>query len=173
VITLSTANSYSYNKTRTTLREYLTSMMEPQDDRDGAHTYYHFGDHSAAFEPLLRGYVVPRVWGTNRSVPSLSWGLAGDVSGVPFHVHGPVFAEVLHGRKHWLVLPPQVRPEFDPDEPPLRWLLRRVQGAGLSASSESGLLQCTLLPGEILYLPGMWWHATLNLGQTVFISSFV
>ena len=32
---------------------------------------------------------------------SLSFGMGGSGSGVPFHTHGPVFAEVLHGRKVW------------------------------------------------------------------------
>ncbi len=157
-------------------------MMGAQDAAlDGAHTFYHFGDHAASFEPLLAQYALPRVWDTQtRLKPSLSWGLAGDGSGVPFHVHGQVFAEVLHGRKHWMLLPPAVRPEFDPDEPPVKWLQRRgdVEGDGgagwrMRAEAEAALLQCTLEAGEILYLPDMWWHATLNLGQTVFISAFV
>ena len=175
-ITLSTANSYSYAKSRSTLRAYLRDHMGAQDlSRDGAHTPYHFGDHAAAFEPLLASYVVPRVWAlSERLQPSLSWGLAGDGSGVPFHVHGHVFAEVLHGRKHWLLLPPEVRPEFDPDEPPLKWMLRRLlNGTRMSVHVEAALQQCTLSAGEILYLPSMWWHATLNLGQSVFISAFV
>ena len=32
---------------------------------------------------------------------------------------------------------------------------------------------CVLGPGELLYFPPNWWHATLNLGEhTVFMSSF-
>lgn len=39
---------------------------------------------------------------------------------------------------------------------------------------EEGMpLECTLGVGEVLYLPTGWWHATLNVGQTVFISTFV
>lgn len=30
---------------------------------------------------------------------SISFGMGGSGSGVPFHTHGPVFAEVLHGLK--------------------------------------------------------------------------
>ncbi|KAA8495832.1 JmjC domain-containing protein 8 [Porphyridium purpureum] len=32
---------------------------------------------------------------------------------------------------------------------------------------------CTLAEGELLYVPAMWWHATLNLDETVFVSAFV
>jgi oxalate decarboxylase/phosphoglucose isomerase-like protein (cupin superfamily) len=28
-------------------------------------------------------------------------------------------------------------------------------------------------PGETLYLPAGWAHATVNLGQSVFVSSFL
>ena len=34
-------------------------------------------------------------------------------------------------------------------------------------------LQCTLRPGEALYFPSGWWHTTLNLDQSVFVSAFV
>jgi hypothetical protein len=193
---------------RTSLRDYVSAMMGRQDlQLSGANTFYHFGDHSASFEPLLSQYVIPRVWNAqHHGQPSLSWGLAGDGTGVPFHglfllpyilppwfsldlfcwlevfwfcqvpfhVHGQVFAEVLHGRKHWFLLPPNARPEFDPDEPPLKWALRRLrERVKMPSIVEKELLECTLMEGEILYLPSMWWHSTLNLGQTVFISAFV
>jgi len=144
-ITLSSANSYSYDKERTTLAHYVADMMGPQDERDGRHTFYHFGDHQPSFT-LLDAYVLPRVH--RGQTPSLSWGLAGDVSGVPFHVHGPVYAEVLHGRKHWLITAPDERPQFDPDEPPVHWMQRYLAGN----QPQPGLMQCTLQPGEILYV---------------------
>lgn len=39
---------------------------------------------------------------------------------------------------------------------------------------ERELLQdCVLRPGEALYFPSHWWHATINVGETVFMSSFL
>jgi hypothetical protein len=35
------------------------------------------------------------------------------------------------------------------------------------------LAPAVLGPGEIIYIPNNWWHATLNLGESVFISCFV
>ena len=33
--------------------------------------------------------------------------------------------------------------------------------------------ECTLNPGDIIYFPNMWWHATLNLDEyTAFVSTF-
>jgi oxalate decarboxylase/phosphoglucose isomerase-like protein (cupin superfamily) len=28
-------------------------------------------------------------------------------------------------------------------------------------------------PGEIIYFPDRWWHATLNIDTTVFMSTFL
>ena len=33
--------------------------------------------------------------------------------------------------------------------------------------SHVGLLECTQYPGEILYIPSLWWHATGNIGDTI------
>ena len=35
------------------------------------------------------------------------------------------------------------------------------------------MLECTVREGEAVYFPDQWWHATLNLDETVFMSSFV
>jgi uncharacterized RmlC-like cupin family protein len=39
---------------------------------------------------------------------------------------------------------------------------------------ESGLVECTIYPGDILYFPPFWPHATLNLDRyTTFASTFL
>ena len=96
-IILSSANSYSYSKTRVTLRHYIENMMsKPQDLKvDGANTFYHFGDNDyESFKPLFDMYEIPF-----ERPGTISWGLAAGSTGVPFHTHGPVFAEVIYGRK--------------------------------------------------------------------------
>lgn len=104
--------------------------------------------------------------------PFFSFGLGGSGSGVPFHTHGAVFAEVLHGRKRWFVAQPGRRPMFSPDETSLRWLHAANQRGGVSVAHPE-VRECTLGPGEALYLGTQWWHSTLNIGQTVFISTFI
>jgi len=35
-------------------------------------------------------------------------------------------------------------------------------------------LECTIYPGDIIYFPDMWWHATINIDDyTAFVSTFV
>jgi hypothetical protein len=40
-------------------------------------------------------------------------------------------------------------------------------------TSSSLFYECTLLPGDLLYFPNNWYHATINLDPyTAFVSSF-
>ncbi|XP_005391678.1 PREDICTED: jmjC domain-containing protein 8 isoform X2 [Chinchilla lanigera] len=93
----------------------------------------------------------------------------GAGSGVPFHWHGPGFSEVIYGRKHWFLYPPEKTPEFHPNKTTLTWL--RDIYPSLAPSEKP--LECTIQAGEVLYFPDRWWHATLNLDTTVFISTFL
>ena len=91
-------------------------------------------------------------------------------SGVPFHQHGPVFAEVFFGKKRWFLSDPGHKPLFDVNESSLRWLHEQTPA---ELEAKTWLLECTLERNQILWIPDNWWHATLNIGETVFISAFV
>lgn len=79
--------------------------------------------------------------------PFFSFGIGSSGSGVPFHTHGAVFAEVLHGHKRWLLSPPQSKPEFSPDETSLAWTLGVLPR--LSRNATETILDCTLGPNEV------------------------
>jgi len=166
-IILSTANSYSYDKQRITLKDYINNLKSQEIEIDGDKTLYMFGDHTSDFEGLLNEYNPPKF--TVTPTPSLSWGIAGDGSGVPFHVHGAVFAEVLYGRKLWFLYPPHKKPSFDPNKTTLNWVMNQYH----KLSEDQKPLQCIVESEQVLYIPSDWLHSTLNLGETVFISAFV
>jgi len=72
--------------------------------------------------------------------------------------------------QRWFLYPPAHRPPFDPDMSMLTWLtevLPTYTGSDLHL-----LQQCDIGPSDVLYFPSMWWHAVVNLGETVFVSSF-
>ena len=211
-LVLSSANTFSYDKRQSTVRAYIaTDMSVPWTsyfdacshnctsaaDADAAaeaelpalappsadSLYYAFGDHH---RPELWGFLDAYVrppWLDATRIGSLSFGLGAHGSGVPFHTHGPVFAEVMYGAKRWFISAPGKAPEFDPNTTTVAWLRERERRAAagdvgeVSAESreeeEVEILECTLAYGDVLYLPDAWWHATLNIGQTVFISTFV
>ena len=104
-ITLSTANQHSYRKTQTTLRDYFTRHLRPQNlSVAGDETLYWFGDHNPGdFDAFWQQYHRPTEQLLDAAHQSLSFGIAATGTGVPLHTHGPVFAETLHGKKRWRV----------------------------------------------------------------------
>ncbi|KAL4675633.1 hypothetical protein H8959_009778 [Pygathrix nigripes] len=119
----------------------------------------------------------------------------GAGSGVPFHWHGPGYSEVIYGRKRWFLYPPEKTPEFHPNKTTLAWLrdtypalppsarplectIRAGEVSGWQERARPGQrppanLCCTPFLHQVLYFPDRWWHATLNLDTSVFISTFL
>ncbi|NXC38273.1 JMJD8 protein, partial [Penelope pileata] len=169
-VRLSTANTYSYRKVDVPFQEYVEQLLKPQDPAAlGSDTLYFFGDNNfTEWGPLFEKYVPPpfRIPGTSSAY---SFGIAGSGSGVPFHWHGPGYSEVIFGRKRWFLYPPDKTPHFHPNETTLAWL----QHTYPTLPPAERPLECTIRPGEVLYFPDRWWHATLNLDTSVFISTFL
>ncbi len=100
-------------------------------------------------------------------------------------------AEQLTRNRDRLLYAPGKKPPFDPDESTLAWL-RRWQSGAPEFALHGAPLDCTLSPGEAIYFPtgaralpplqvricadafgAGWWHATLNVDEAVFVSTFV
>jgi len=169
-VRLSSANSYSYEKRDISFNEYCNKHLSPQNRNTlGNETFYMFGDNDyEEWKDLLDEYMQPP-YTLPRHKPALSFGVAGPGSGVPFHFHGPGFAEAVHGRKRWFLTRPDEQPEFHPNKTTLQWFLEDYS----RVSKEVELFECTIRPGEAIYFPDKWWHATLNLDTSVFISTFL
>ena len=83
-ITLSTANSYTKEKKVVTVKEYLFDFMDRQTvDVDGANSWYWFGDNYATEKPILELFSITQYAGRKMNTPS--FGVGGELSGVPFH----------------------------------------------------------------------------------------
>jgi len=170
IVKLSSANTYSYKKVDVPLKRYVEQIMKPQTlDTMGNETMYWFGDNNyTEWEELFNIYNPPPY-----SLPQhsgvYSFGVAGAGTGVPFHFHGPGFAEVIYGRKRWFLYPPHQQPKFNPDKTTLHWLIEDYP----TLSGPEMPYECTLYPGEAIYFPDHWWHGTLNLDSSVFISTFL
>ncbi|XP_029433043.1 jmjC domain-containing protein 8 [Rhinatrema bivittatum] len=170
LVRLSTANTYSYQKVDVRFREYVEHLLKPQDqDCLGNDTLYFFGDNNfTEWGSLFQRYSAPpfQIPGARRAY---SFGIAGSGTGVPFHWHGPGYSEVIFGRKRWFLYPPEKTPAFNPNRTTLSWLTETYP----LLPEEDRPLECTIRPGEVLYFPDHWWHATLNLDTSVFISTFL
>lgn len=170
-VTLASSNSNSYAKHQCTLSAYLASHLSPVTPSDPAdRLWYLFGDtlETEAWSPLHATFP-PLPLDAAADDPIVAWGVGGLHSGVPFHRHGAVYAQSILGSKQWWVSPPATQPAFHGNHTQLSYALQQ-QASGL----EAGVLTCAVAPGEAIYIPSQWWHATLNLhAYTAFTSVFV
>ncbi|PAV58400.1 hypothetical protein WR25_23939 isoform C [Diploscapter pachys] len=122
-VVLSSANTYSYTRVPSTFGDYLETHLRPQSlESLGNETLYLFGDiDPTTWKPLLDKYRQPQ-YKLPGHTAALSFGLAGAGTGVPFHFHGPGFAEVVHGSKRWFLYEPDREINFNPDKSTLEWL---------------------------------------------------
>lgn len=150
VVEVTSSNSYSEHSSSLLLREYLDRSPSSKANE----SLYLFGPNSW----LRADYETPECAFCGEPTASFGVGVSG--SGVSFHTHGSGFAEVIHGRKRWIFY--RDEPEFDPNAS------TSCLGGG-DADHE-----CVAGPGELLYFPKGWWHATENLDDyNVFVSTFV
>jgi hypothetical protein len=173
-VTLSSSNSFSEHRRTIPLNQYLkevdTQITTPNQKSN--ETWYLFGEtYSQEWKRLLQQYTLPPCQSCQRDEHdtwvALSFGIGNSGSGVSWHVHGPGFSEALHGRKHWILQ--KSVPNFHPDQTSYNWMYYNY--SNLSHSERP--LECTLYPGEMVYFPDMWWHATINIDDyTAFISTF-
>lgn len=115
--------------------------------------------------------LLARVYPSESCHPSqLAVGQPG--SGLPFHWHTTVHANtVVAGRKRWFVsrnVPPG---GFNPRRTSLAWLREAYPRHVANGSAHRDWLwECTLGEGDTLHLPGGFYHATLNVGETVSVT---
>ena len=180
-VTLSSANTHSYGRRRALLSEYIQSMQGLEWSETGADDlYYFFGEHGSELQPLLSQYKLPRLASSHSLAavgargaasthePALSFGVAADGSGVPFHFHNDGFSEVQHGAKRWLLYPSKP-PHYDVNATSTQWLERVYP----KLTRRERPYDCTIEPGDLLYFPSNWYHAIVNQGVTVFMSTFL
>ena len=85
IITLSSANAYSYGRIQSPLGEYLRNLGTLSFHDHGAdEIFYFFGEHGPELQPLLKEYPLPRYtkrpevpWACERA-PALSFGAAAN-----------------------------------------------------------------------------------------------
>lgn len=112
-ITLSSSNAISEHRRTIPLHQYLEEIAatpETFPTQLSNETWYLFGEtFDAPWQQLLASYVLPPCQTCQRERSALSFGIGNRGSGVQWHIHGPGFSESLHGRKKWILYPPNHR----------------------------------------------------------------
>lgn len=183
-INIAGIEAYAFREEKTNVfSDYLDQLSNPPSIKEGQKSkaknvnfnfgidQYGIGDH----------YIVPDVinstiQGDKDSIIEKSWhfqvAIAGYGVGLPFHWHGDVFAEVLHGERRWFLYPPHISPEFNPRTSSQQWFNDiYLPKYSETKSPTNSLSECTMHPNEVLYVPADWFHATLSLGEAVAITT--
>ena len=92
-------------------------------------------------------------------------------AGLPLHTHGDSWLALTHGTKLWIVFPP----EWGASTAAEAYSLLALQPAATiiadnllaSLPVDKQPMICVQQPGEIVYLPALWWHATVNLDGVI------
>jgi hypothetical protein len=104
--------------------------------------------------------------------PPYRWILIGGCrTGAPFHTDPrgtAAWNAVVFGKKRWILHPPHEQPiGVGPDNSdyynapgPLRYLLEIYPKI---KPTDPHPLECIQYPGEIIYVPGGWWHMVINI----------
>lgn len=171
MVTLSSSNSFSEHRRTATLKQYLdeiTTREETAPDQLSNETWYFFGEtFSNEWKDLLTAYELPPCLACRQDSVALSFGIGNRGSGVQWHTHGPGFSEALWGRKHWVLYPQPEKPDYHPDYGSWYWM------EYVYPTLQKKPYECTLDPGDIIYFPNEWHHATINLDvYTAFVSTF-
>jgi len=161
-----------------TLAEYVGGVMRGADPQRGRQSYAfeagllerceRQGQPPGRGDPSASLYRKPGALASADSFQAdLVFAVGASGSGIPFHHHTHAYNELLAGAKRWSFLPPGDR---DLDEGVRRrghlaWLREVLPGL-----PPGGVLECTQQPGDVIFVPEGWWHATLNLGEVLAVA---
>jgi hypothetical protein len=132
-VTLTGSDSLSSHRRTIPLTQYLHEIInnnggQTLPDQLGNETWYLFGEtFSGEWATFLRQYNLPSCHSCTelhyqQSLIALSFGIGNLGSGVQWHLHGPGFSETIHGRKHWVLYPPENRPSYNIDYASRHWM---------------------------------------------------
>eukprot|EP00448_Togula_jolla_P017002 CAMPEP_0170580956 /NCGR_PEP_ID=MMETSP0224-20130122/6783_1 /TAXON_ID=285029 /ORGANISM="Togula jolla, Strain CCCM 725" /LENGTH=323 /DNA_ID=CAMNT_0010904061 /DNA_START=66 /DNA_END=1034 /DNA_ORIENTATION=+ len=148
------------------LGEYIEQWMGRALSPNPEENRYVFGEFGDQWAPLRDKYNLPPCRVCFRGKATVTIGLGGMHTGAPWHFHDAAFVEVLHGAKHFSLLPPG-----DPEIPSIDEVIKnlsqlhwhRQERPQLEREGRlAGLQECVLHPGEVLYSPPKWHHGVVN-----------
>jgi hypothetical protein len=101
------------------------------------------------------------LYGENISTNHQLW--IGQRGGVTIMHQDSYMVDVMHvqivGEKRWYVMSPAAQLHYRDDG--------ELDFEGLVRDPKTQLMQCTLKPGEVLYLPALWWHRVELLSDSI------
>lgn len=177
------------------LKYYLQYMHSQKDDSPVYLFDSHF-DTNPDCKGMIDDFTVPPYFGDDlfnlmgdKRRPPHRWFLIGpERSGTTMHIDPlgtSAWNALLSGHKRWLLMKPGLakkavkRPDLklpEDDNEGITWFchtLPRIRAEEEQKAREGrtdellGLTEFIQYPGEIIYVPGDWWHGVVNLDDTI------
>jgi histone arginine demethylase JMJD6 len=175
------------------LKHFLRYMRAQRDDSP-LYIFDSMYENKHTPSQLLAEYSVPPYFredlmalvGEHRR-PPYRWMLLGPRrSGTCVHIDPlgtSAWNTLLYGRKQWVLFEPSlsreevrgrdlVRKEAGEDDEAIDYftnILPRLKARGGPALA-ARMIECVQRPGETIFVPGGWWHAVLNLDDTIAVT---
>lgn len=169
--------------------KYFVDYMRSQKDDSPLYLFETNVDDNAEFQPLLKDFKVPDVFPHDwfnlvnpGCKPPYRWFCIGPKrSGTTVHTDPlgtAAWNAVTHGRKHWVLFEPQesrrhvkgkdVIKEGEDDEAIMYFdfILPRIKKAHPELKVYEGIQK----PGEVIFVPGDWWHGVVNMDDCVAVT---
>ncbi|CEG39994.1 histone arginine [Plasmopara halstedii] len=171
--------------------KYFFSYLTSQTDDSPLYIFDSSFDDHVDTKPLLDDYQVPKYFpedlfslvGEDRR-PPYRWFLVGPKrSGTTLHVDPlgtSAWNTLIIGRKRWVLFPPhlpkhlvngKVHLRGNEDDEAVNYFMDLLPR--LKRANSLDALQCIEFmqyPGETVFIPGGWWHAVLNVDDTVAVT---
>ena len=80
-------------------------------------------------------------------------------SGAPWHYHTTAINTLAYGRKRWFLTPPELS-QYSTQHP-AAWFEQEY------AQADAKPLECIQEAGDLLVVPSMWGHATINIETSI------
>ena len=178
---------------KTTFRQYIEEVMRwPQEEpmyafnaggvleacektaREAGRT----GESSAFASSYLKPWA-PGSGLNDAGRNALIFAIGASGNGIPFHAHYAAYNELLVGAKRWAIYSPQAYARVAAAHnfaaevthaSHQQWLARTLPRIAKAADRP---LQCVQRPGDVIFVPAGWSHATLTMGETLGVAQMV
>ena len=171
--------------------KHFAAYMAHQGDDSPLYIFDGNFDEDKVGKRMMEDFAVPRYFrddlfrlvGEKRR-PPYRWFLVGPRrSGTTLHIDPlgtSAWNTLVHGRKRWVLFPPDAPKSLvkgkkfvkdDEDDEAMDYFLNLLPRIKKVCCSEGiPVLECVQYPGDTIFVPGGWWHAVLNVDDTVAIT---
>jgi len=132
------------------------------DAKHASPSYAFATPHSSWQEKIREDAPTPTFLPLEKDNSEIQFYLGPAGSGAPAHFHGHAVNTLAYGAKHWYLYPPSKA--FYSTTPAYQFSKNKNESA---SGNEEEALECTQMAGDIMFVPTLWGHATINVMQSI------